>query len=141
MRSIGISLALVGVFLAGCASLEVVNKTPDRKTVAEILRKEAVCVEPAPAAAETAEAPRCGPGDELRSVRLSRLSCEALPLKTGVLAAARATCLYGGEVERADGRVEPIAETEREFLLLNLTPGVRRPLFEWSASPLPKPHS
>jgi hypothetical protein len=136
MRAAYTSLAFVAVLLAGCASMEVVNKTPEKKVVAEILRKEAACVTPAPDATEQARP--CGPGDEAKVVRLSTFSCEALPLKTGVLAAARANCLYAGDLERVDGRIESIAATSREFQLLNLTPGIRRPIHEWSASPLPK---
>lgn len=119
-------LALAGAAaLGGCASLTTVDKTPDRKTAAALLAAAFTC-------REAPDKDPCDPGEQPANVRLTRLDCEALPLRSGVREAARARCGYEGEVRRVNGRVDPLAPAQADFSLVELTPGLYIPTREWA---------
>lgn len=120
---------LLAVFLAaGCASLETVNKTPDRDTVAELLVAAFVC-------RDTAEK-KCDPQLQPRRVTLTAVDCQALPLRPVTRESAHARCVAAGEVVRIDGTAAPFAPMTREFSLIDLTPGVRVPERAWTLAPI-----
>jgi hypothetical protein len=118
-----------GLLLAGCASLGAVDKTPDRDTVAELLRDDLAC-------RETPEKP-CADGDQITDIALTSLRCEEAPLRSGIREAAHARCAFAGEIVRADGRRERF-DDRRDFSLVDLTPGAYRPQRMWTIAPRPK---
>jgi len=71
--------------LGACASLTVVDKTPERKTVAAILVKALACVE------KPGEDP-CDPALQPAEIRLAEFDCASLPLRSGFREAAHARC-------------------------------------------------
>ena len=118
------------VLAAGCASLDTVNKTPNRDIVADLLVDDFVC-------RDTAEK-KCDPGEQPKDVTLSSLDCEALPLRAETRERAHAVCVFAGEIVRVNGATAPFASMTREFSLIELTPGVRVPEKAWTLAPGPK---
>lgn len=111
--------------LGACASLSIVDKAPDRKTVSDILVKALACrdkpgEEPCDAALQPAE------------VRLAALDCTPLPLRSGFREAAHARCEWTGDLIRVNGAREALAVIAGDFSLVDLTPGSYRPTREWS---------
>jgi hypothetical protein len=122
----GIFLAAI-LLAASCASLETVNKTPERDDVAELLVREFEC-------RDTAEK-KCAPGEQPRLVKISSINCEALPLRPATRERAHAACAFSGAVVRIDGSAVPFPQMTREFSLIELTPGVRVPERAWTLAP------
>lgn len=112
--------------ISGCASLTTVDKTPDRKTVEALLLADLACEE------TEGEEAKCRPEKQPTKVRLSEIDCKALPLRSGVREAAHAVCALEGEVRRADGTLEALERTTREFSLIDLTPGAYAPTRDWT---------
>ena len=122
----GRGLILAAALIApACASLDTVDKTPERRVVAEILLSELRC---------PADDEECDPAMNPVEIRFSAYDCGAEPLKPGIEASARALCAYEGRIIRADGSEIALAPTEREYLLINMTPGLRVPIREWAAA-------
>lgn len=122
--------AFTAILAAGCQSLTVVDKTPDRKTVSAILVKALACRETTNP--ETGEIVKCDTALQPASVTISSLDCEALPLRSARNEEAHAACDWTGSLTRANGAVEPLSATGGVFSLLDLTPGSYRPTLEWS---------
>lgn len=112
---------------AACASLETVDKTPDRDVVADLLADVFVCN-------DTAEK-KCDPGEQPKVVKISTFDCEALPLRPAARERAHAVCAFAGDVVRVNGTTAPFASMTREFSLIELTPGVRVPQKAWTLVP------
>ena len=110
---------------ASCASLTVVDKTPDRNTVAELIIDQYRCV-------DISGDDQCDPGEQPALIDIASLDCRALPLRTGVREAAHARCAFSGAIHRVSGRADTLALTEREFSLAELTPGARVPERAWT---------
>ncbi len=124
MRAV-FAIASTGFIALGCTSLTVVDKTPKKETVAEILLDEFTC-------REVAGAEPCDPAEQPKEIRLTSLDCRALPLRSGVREDAHARCVYSGEIIRANGRKDPLGPAESGFSLIDYTPGVYIPTREWS---------
>ncbi|MFZ5618079.1 MAG: hypothetical protein ACOZAA_12260 [Pseudomonadota bacterium] len=111
--------------LPACATLGGVENAPDRKTAAELIRQDLEC-------RDVAGAEHCDPGAQPHAVELADFDCESLPLRSAIRERARALCVYSGVLVRVNGAREPISSGEREFSLLELTPGARVPKREWA---------
>ena len=110
---------------ASCASLDTVDKKPDRETVARLLVDDLRCRQVA------ADEP-CEEGEQPNSVRLTQLECVALPLRSARREDAHAECVFSGEITRVNGRIDPLEPMRREFSLMDLTPGQYLPTHAWS---------
>lgn len=110
--------------LGACASLTVVDKTPERKTVAAILVKALACVD------KPGEDP-CDPALQPAEIRLAELDCASLPLRSGFREAAHARCEWTGDIIRVNGVREILSAGAGDFSLVDLTPGAYRPAREW----------
>ncbi len=130
MRSLALIIAGASALIAGCQSLSVVDKTPNRETVSAILVAALACRETTDP--ESGELIKCDPAAQPRSVRLTKLDCEALPLRSSRREAAHASCAWIGELVRVNGAREALAATSGEFSLVDLTPGTYRPTREWT---------
>lgn len=119
-----------GFFLLGaCASLNVVDKAPDRKIVSGILVKALACK------AKPGEDP-CDPALQPAEIRLAALDCQSLPLRSGFREAAHARCSWTGEIVRANGARDALSVLAGDFSLIDLTPGSYRPTREWTLGTL-----
>lgn len=125
--------AVAVLSLGACQSLTVVDKTPGRKAVSEILVGALQCRETKDEATNEAagETTKCDPALQPTEVRLSSLDCDALPLRSAVAERAHARCEWTGEMVRANGERAALEKTAGEFSLINLTPGAYRPTEEW----------
>jgi len=110
--------------LGACASLTVVDKSPDRKVVAAILVKALACKD------KPGEDP-CDPALQPAEIRLAELDCAPLPLRSGFREAAHARCEWTGELVRVNGAREALSVAAGDFSLVDLTPGSYRPTREW----------
>lgn len=110
---------------ASCASLTVVNKEPDRDTVAQLIIDQYRCV-------DISGDDQCDPGEQPALIDIASLDCRALPLRTGVREAAHTRCAFAGTIHRVSGRADALALTEREFSLAELAPGARIPERAWT---------
>lgn len=115
--------------LGACASLTVVDKAPDRKTVSGILAKEFACKE------KPGEDP-CDPALQPAEIRLTELDCESLPLRSGFRESAHARCVFAGEIVRVNGARDALPVAAGDFSLIDLTPGAYRPTREWALGKL-----
>lgn len=128
MRAFAIP-AVVALALGACQSLTIVDKTPGRKAVAEILVAALQCRETTDEA--TGETVKCDPAMQPKEVSLASLDCEALPLRSAVAERAHARCEWTGDMIRTNGERAALPKTAGEFSLVNLTPGAYRPTDEW----------
>lgn len=128
MRALAILFA--GLAIGACASLTVVDKTPDKSDVAAILAQALACTD------KPGEEPKCDAEKQPASVKIATLDCVALPLRSAVREAAHARCEWTGAVTRVDGVVEALLKTSGEFSLVDLTPGVYRPTRDWTLDKL-----
>jgi len=110
---------------ASCASLDTVDKKPDRETVAKLLVDDLRCRQ------VDADKP-CDEGEQPKTVRLTQIDCVALPLRSERREDAHAECAFSGEITRVNGRIDPLDLMRREFSLLDLTPGQYLPTHAWS---------
>lgn len=117
--------------LSACASLSVVDKTPDRKAVAGILVKALACRD------KPGQEP-CDPELQPAEIRLAGLDCDPLPLRSGFREAAHARCAWTGEIVRVNGAHEALSVVAGDFSLIDLTPGSYRPTREWTLGTLEK---
>lgn len=124
-----LSLGVIGLISASCASLDTVNKTPDKGIAASLLVDDLQC-------RDTAEK-KCAPGEQPKAVKFSAFDCQALPLRPETRESAHARCVFSGEIVRVDGTAIPLGQRERQFSLIELTPGVRVPQRAWTLAPLP----
>lgn len=124
-RALRMLLVATPLVATACASLGGIEQAPDRKTAAALLVEALTCQSSDP------QKP-CDPALQPKEVRFSEFDCEKLPLRSGVNEAAHAVCGFAGEVVRVNGVVEPLAETAREFSLIDLTPGMRVPKRKWT---------
>lgn len=115
--------------LAGCASLTVVDKAPDRKAVSGILVKALACK-------EKPGGDPCDPALQPAEVRLAAFECQSLPLRSGFREAAHARCEWTGEIVRVNGARESLPVAAGDFSLVDLTPGSYRPTREWTLGKL-----
>lgn len=128
MRSLLVITA--GLFALGaCASLNVVDKAPDRKTVSAILVNALACKD------KPGEDP-CDPALQPAEVRLAELDCESLPLRSGFRESAHARCVFAGEIVRVNGARDALPVAAGDFSLVDLTPGAYRPTREWTLGKL-----
>lgn len=119
-----------GSFLLGaCASLNVVDKAPDRKTVSGILVKALACKD------KPGEDP-CDPALQPAEIRLDALECQSLPLRSGFRESAHARCVWEGEIVRINGARDALSALAGDFSLIDLTPGSYRPTREWTLGKL-----
>ncbi|HNS85861.1 MAG TPA: hypothetical protein PKH09_03090 [Parvularculaceae bacterium] len=124
-------MRLLLVIMAGallsvsCASLDTVDKKPDRQTVARLLVDELTCKE------VEGDDP-CEEGEQPREIRFTELECVALPLRSERREDAHAECAIEGEIIRANGRRDPLQRMQRDFSLIDLTPGQYLPTRAWS---------
>ncbi len=118
---------VLSLAVSACASMTTVHKTPGRDVVADLLVDDLQC-------RDTAEK-KCDPALQPKSVKLTRLDCDALPLRAAAREAAHAACAFSGEIERVNGSAAPLPEGTREFSLMDLTPGVRVPERVWLLVP------
>lgn len=111
--------------LPACATLGGVENAPDQKIAAELIRQDLEC-------RDTPGAEPCDPAAQPASVEFADFGCQSLPLRSAIRERARALCTFSGVLVRANGAKEPLAVHEREFSLLELTPGARVPTREWA---------
>lgn len=120
-----VAFAAAVFLLPACTTLGGVEQSPDRQTAAELIREDLEC-------RDVPGAEPCDPGAQPHKVELTDFDCESLPLRSAVRETARSRCTFSGEVIRVNGEREPLAAVEREFSLLELTPGARVPKREWA---------
>ncbi|MCB2096719.1 MAG: hypothetical protein AB7F91_03290 [Parvularculaceae bacterium] len=108
-----------------CASLDTVDKKPNRETISVLLVDALTC-------RQVAGGDPCDEGEQPKEVRLSDFDCVALPLRSARREDAHAQCVYAGEVIRVNGRREALPVSRGEFSLIDLTPGQYLPTRQWS---------
>lgn len=118
---------MAALALSSCAGLNALPRSPDRDTVADLLRIATDCLKPD-------EAGACAPADRVTLVSLDNFSCDALPVRAGMQEIRRARCVFAATATTPGG-LAPLAVSEGEFGLVNFALGSRIGQYRWVMTP------